>query len=369
MGAGAGAAYLSRIAEDTGGLMVGNQGTLLPTLAEVDRDRREHYTLVYQPSDTNYNGAFRKIRVEVLRPGCRLRYRQGYWGIPIGEETMLTPAAQQLLASAAAGSIKPDPSVVMNAALLFDSEGHPSLPVAIQFPTKNLSFERQRDHYAAGIIMVVAARDASGKLVGVHQRFANLNLTEGEWKDFLRRPTALDAHIRVPYLQSLNLQAVIRFSARKYAVVEGQVTTPAVESGPKLTSLLLTNRLSRASGPPDSEDPLRVADYQISLPPRAVFLSNDRIMMFIGALDLPFDPVTHTPEFDVTLAVRSGNKIVISGPPDQVQYSGSGSTGRALLAKQVSLKGLGAGSYVAESIVTDRLRHFTSTQTTRFEIQ
>jgi hypothetical protein len=92
-------------------------------------------------------------------------------------------------------------------------------------------------------------------------------------------------------------------------------------------------------------------------------------MMFIGALDLPFDPVTHAPEFDVSLTVRSGNAIVISGPPDQVQYSGSGGTGRALVAKQVSLKGLGVGSYVAESVVTDRLRHSTSTQTTRFEIQ
>jgi hypothetical protein len=139
--------------------------------------------------------------------------------------------------------------------------------------------------------------------------------------------------------------------------------------GPKLTSLLLTNKLSRVSGPPDSEDPLRIADYQISLPPRAVFLSNDRLMMLIGALDLPFNPVTHAPEFDVSLAVRSGNKIVMSGPPDHVQYSGSGGTGRAVLAKEVSLKGLGVGSYVAESVVTDRLRHSTSTQTTQFEIQ
>jgi len=369
MGAGAGASYLTRMAEDTGGLMVGNPSDLLLTLAEVNRDRREYYTLVYQPSDTNYNGAFRKIGVEVLRPRCRLRYRQGYWGIPFREETMLTPAAQQLLASAAAGSTKSDPSVAMNAALLFDSEGHPSLPVTIQFPTKNLSFARQRDHYVAGITLVVAARDAGGKLVGVHQRFANLNLTEEEWKEFLRRPTVLEAHIRVPRLQSLNLQTVIQFSGRKAAVVEDWVTAPAVESGPQLTSLLLTNRVSRVSGPPDSEDPLRIADYQISLPPRPVFSPNDRIMMLIGALDLPFDPVSHAPEFDVSLAVRSGNKIVISGPPDQVQYSGAGGTGRALLAKQVSLKGLGVGSYVAESVVTDRLRHSTSTQTTRFEIQ
>jgi hypothetical protein len=54
--------------------------------------------------DTNYNGAFRKVRVEMLRRGCRLRYRQEYWGTPVGEVTMLTRAAQQLLASAAAGS-------------------------------------------------------------------------------------------------------------------------------------------------------------------------------------------------------------------------------------------------------------------------
>jgi VWFA-related protein len=370
MGPGAGMAYLNQLAEETGGLMVGNGSGLGATLAEVDRDLREYYTLVYEPSDTNYNGAFRGVRVEVLRPGCRLRYRQGYWGIPFREETMLTPAAQQLLALAAAGSTKPDSSVVMNAALLFDAEGHPSLPVTIQFPTRDLSFEKQGDRYVAGITLVVVARETSGKLVGIHQRFEDVKLTKEEWKDFIRKPTVLEAQIRVPRLESLDLQGVIQFSGRKSAALEGRVTTPAVEAGPKLTTLLLTNRLNRASVPPDSGDPLRIGDYQMSLPPQAVFSPEDQITMLIGALDLPFDPVTHAPEFDVSLAVLSGNnKTVISDRPDHVQYSGSGAAGRALLAKQVSLKGLATGRYVAEAVITDHRQHSTWTQSTQFEIR
>jgi VWFA-related protein len=370
MGPGAGMAYLNQLAEETGGLMVGNGSGLGAMLAEVDRDLHEYYTLVYEPSDTNYNGAFRRVRVEVLRPGCRLRYRQGYWGIPFREETMLTPAAQQLLTLAAAGSTKPDSSVVMNAALLFDAEGHPSLPVTIQFSTRDLSFERQGDRYVAGITLVVVARDASGKLVGVHQRFEDVKLTKEEWKDFTRKPTVLEAQVRVPRLETLNLQGVIQFSGRKSAAIESRVTTPAAETGPKLTTLLLTNRLNRASGPPDSGDPLRIGDYQMSLPPQAVFSPEDQITMLIGALDLPFDPVTHAPEFDVSLAVLSGNnKTVISDRPDHVQYSGSGAAGRALLAKQVSLKGLGTGRYVAEAVVTDHRQHSAWIQSTQFEIR
>jgi VWFA-related protein len=370
MGPGAGLAYLNQLAEETGGLMVGNRSDLGPTLAEVDRDLHEYYTLVYQPSDTNYNGAFRRVRVEVLRPACRLRYRQGYWGIPFREEKMLTPAAEQLLALAAAGSTKPDSSVVMNAALLFDAEGHPSVPVTIQFPTRDLTFERQGDHYVAGITLVVVARDATGKLAGVHQRFEDVKLTKEEWKDFTRRPTVLDPQVRVPSLESLNLQGVIQFSGRKSAAIEGRVTTPAAETGPKLTTLLLTNRLILHAGPPDTGYPLRIGDYQMSLPPQAVFSRDDQITMLIGALDLPFDPVTHAPEFDVSLAVLSGdNKTVISDRPDHVQYSGSGAAGRAMLAKQVSLKGLAAGHYVAEAVVTDHLQHSTWIQSTQFEIR
>ena len=368
MGAGAGLAYLNQLAEETGGLMVGNEGGLGPTLAEVDRDLQQYYTLVYQPSDTNYNGAFRKVKVEVLRPGCRLRYRQGYWGIPFREETILTPAAQQLLASAAAGSAKPDASVMMNAALLFDAEGHPSLPVTIQFPNKDLSFERQGDQYVAGITLVVAARDASGKLVGVRQRFQDIRLTKDEWKVFTRKPTVLEAQLRVPRLESLNLQGVIQFSGRKEATVEGHIATPSSEAGPKLTTLLLTNRVSRASGPLDSGDALRIGDYRMSLPPRAVFSPEDQITMLIGALDLPFNPVTHAPEFDVSFAVLSGSNAVIHDRPDHVQYSGSGHAGRALLAKQVSLKGLAAGHYVAQAFVTDHLTHSTRVQSAPFEV-
>jgi len=75
---------LAQVAVATGGLMMKNQNDLLVGLEYVDRDLREFYTLVYQPTDTNYDGSFRAIKVEVLKSGLHVRYRQGYWAIPPG---------------------------------------------------------------------------------------------------------------------------------------------------------------------------------------------------------------------------------------------------------------------------------------------
>ncbi len=89
---------LGQVASATGGFLMKNQNDLLWGLGKIDRDLREFYTLVYQPTNKTYDGSFRKIKVELLKPGYQVRHRQGYWAIPPGQEMMMTPAAAQLLA-------------------------------------------------------------------------------------------------------------------------------------------------------------------------------------------------------------------------------------------------------------------------------
>ena len=96
---------LGQVASATGGFLMKNQNDLLWALGRIDRDLREFYTLVYQPTNKTYDGSFRKIKVELLKPGYHVRHRQGYWAIPPGQEMMMTPAAAQLLAGIAAGNL------------------------------------------------------------------------------------------------------------------------------------------------------------------------------------------------------------------------------------------------------------------------
>ncbi len=46
---------------------------------QVAAELRTIYSMAYSPSNTNFDGKFRQIRVQVNRPGVALRTRRGYY--------------------------------------------------------------------------------------------------------------------------------------------------------------------------------------------------------------------------------------------------------------------------------------------------
>jgi hypothetical protein len=69
------------LAERTGGKAFYNRNDIDAAISRSFDDGSTYYTLAYYPSDKNWNGKFRKIRVKVDRPGIKLRYRLGYYAM------------------------------------------------------------------------------------------------------------------------------------------------------------------------------------------------------------------------------------------------------------------------------------------------
>ena len=61
---------LARLAEDTGGFLVDGTNNLRDAFRRIDEDSQFHYLLTYSPTDTNFDGKFRRIDV---RPHARAR--------------------------------------------------------------------------------------------------------------------------------------------------------------------------------------------------------------------------------------------------------------------------------------------------------
>jgi len=72
--------YLADLVEASGGRLY--RATTIVDLdeafEEVARDLREQYTLCYYPANQARDGSYRRIRVEVVRPGLTVRARAGY---------------------------------------------------------------------------------------------------------------------------------------------------------------------------------------------------------------------------------------------------------------------------------------------------
>ena len=75
------------IAPETGGKIFRNLNDVAFLVDKSVRDGSRYYTLAYYPSNRDWNGRFREIKVSVNHPGLEARTRLGYYAMAEPEET------------------------------------------------------------------------------------------------------------------------------------------------------------------------------------------------------------------------------------------------------------------------------------------
>jgi len=70
---------LAALAADTGGRTFYDMNDFAPAFTDIQADNSTYYLLGYTPSDTRSDGRFRRIRVQVNRPGVKVQARPGYY--------------------------------------------------------------------------------------------------------------------------------------------------------------------------------------------------------------------------------------------------------------------------------------------------
>ena len=72
---------LDTVAESTGGRAYYNSNGIGEKIEEIEANGSDYYTLTYATTNKNWNGEFRRIRIEVDQPHEKLQYRQGYYAV------------------------------------------------------------------------------------------------------------------------------------------------------------------------------------------------------------------------------------------------------------------------------------------------
>jgi len=70
------------LAEATGGFLIGDSNDLRTPLRHVNEEIASYYELTYNPHIENYDGAFRRLKVETERKNVVLLARNGYFALP-----------------------------------------------------------------------------------------------------------------------------------------------------------------------------------------------------------------------------------------------------------------------------------------------
>ena len=71
------------LAESTGGFLLADANDFRPALKKVSEEVSSYYELTYNPGIDNYDGRFRKTRVESLRRDVVVQARNGYFALPL----------------------------------------------------------------------------------------------------------------------------------------------------------------------------------------------------------------------------------------------------------------------------------------------
>lgn len=158
---------LARLAEDTGGFLVRDTNNLRGAFQRIDEDTRFHYLLTYAPTNTDFDGSFRSIKVKVTRPGVEVFARSGYRALrnppPLPVLSYEAPAIAALDATTLANGFP-----FSTAVLSFPERDRPGLsPLIVRLKTDVLTYEERPDKgvYDAAATVVARFRDARDEVV------------------------------------------------------------------------------------------------------------------------------------------------------------------------------------------------------------
>lgn len=218
-----------QMAEETGGRAFVNTNGLSQAVAKAIETGSNYYTIAYSPTDTKWNGNFRKIEIRLQQPGLTLAYRRGYYAVdpaapPKKDELPATTAANapprldtmhaammrggpdptqitfkvRVLPATSAPEEQPATGNVINPAL--KTKG-PYRRYAIDIaadPRAVLLTSSSGSSYQGAIEFVTCVYDQDGNVINLEQNTAHANLTPAAYAEFLRHGIPWHQEVSVP---------------------------------------------------------------------------------------------------------------------------------------------------------------------------
>ncbi|HKG97180.1 MAG TPA: VWA domain-containing protein, partial [Pyrinomonadaceae bacterium] len=136
---------LYRISGDTGGKFLKGNNDIGQGLERINEEIQARYTLAYRSSNQNFDGTFRRVKIEVRRPDTQISSRSGYYAIPPEEIVLLSPADKKLLDNFAAAETSPGFPLFVSLSPFRSREGLYTVPLAIELPPAAVKFESKGD--------------------------------------------------------------------------------------------------------------------------------------------------------------------------------------------------------------------------------
>ena len=370
---------LTFLAKETGGFAVLNNNDLSGGVQRVLNDQ-SYYLIGYQPDSDTFDPAKRKFnKFEVKVPGkdVKVRYRSGFFNVTYNnvakapvDQTPLQQIQSALTSPFAVNGI----SLHMNALFGNDPAGGSYVRSLLHVSAKDLTFTDGPDGSKKATFDILAASFGdNGQIVDQIGRSYTLNVKGDGYKKILAEGFVYHFAFPVKKPGAYQYRVAIRDSQGGTVGSASQfIEVPNLKKNRlNLSSIVLEDlspeqwqQLSTASEKPISADPMTDTALRRA---HLGYVLRYGIEIYNAALD-----ASKKPNLTARVRVFRDGKLLLDGKPLQIDPAGQNDTTHLGWSGAISLgKGMAAGDYILQIIVTDNLakeKQKIATQFVQFEV-
>jgi hypothetical protein len=338
---------LYRISGDTGGQFIKNNNDVSQALNRVDEEVRSRYTLAYRSTDSNFDGSFRKVKIEVNRSDANVVARSGYNAIPPNQTVPFSPAERKLMADFAITSVHPTLPLSMQLSTFRSQEGYYTVPLSFEIAPEAVQFERQGDkeRLQLEVLGVVRVENEDRILSRLGGNF-DVSLTAQQYESILND--------KIFYRQDMQLEAgtytidlfVKDRRSGKATAKREKLVLPLADTELSASDVVLSRHAVPAKLPYlASADVLAEGNVLIRPSPSKEFRASDNLIIFFNVYNFAAVPETGKPKVRVTVLLMKDGKPVIKPLDYELSDTVVEPVPHLTFAKYIKLAGLRPGKY------------------------
>ncbi len=342
---------LYQISGDTGGKFIKGTNDIAKGLERIDQEIHSRYTLGYRSTDPNFDGGFRKLRLEVRRPDAHVITRAGYYAIPHEDVVLLSPEDKRLLATFAAAEANPALPLFVDLSPFRAKEGRYVVPLSVEVPPGAVNFDHKGDKQEMQLNVLGVVREAPDKILSRLGGSFDISLNAQQYQSILNDKIFFRQDLDLaPGTYSIDLMVKDRLSGKTAARREKLVLPVA---GPEFSTsaVVLSRHVEPArqsfAGADGSGDVLSQGGAQIRPSPSKEFRPGDNLIIFFNLYNASRSTATGKPRVSVTVSLTKDNKAAVKPINYELTETVAEPVPHLAFAKYISLAPLRAGKYTA----------------------
>src|SRR5216684_4872779 len=360
---------LYRISEDTGGHFIKNTNDIGAGLERIDTDIRTRYTLAYRSTDPNFDGSFRKVKIEVRRSEASVVARPGYYAIPPSQVVPFSPEERSLLANFTKIQEQSTLPLSMELDSFKTKPGYYLVPLSFEIPPSALQFERKGDkeRLQLDVLGVVRGADEDKILSRLGGTF-DVQLTPLQYESILNDKIFYRQDMQL-YSGNYTVDLIVRDRlSGKVAARQEKLVLPDAGSDFWATEAVLSRHAEPQKQTARNGDVLSEGNVQIRPSPSREFHPTDNLIIFFKLYNAAVGRETGKPLVRVTVTLMKDGKPAMRPFDYQLTESAIEPVLHLTFAKYVRLTGLPAGKYSAVIESRDIVQQKVSKQEAWFVI-